>query len=98
MIKKESYGFNSFAGLRVGEIQQKTDRNSWNHVPSKENIADILTKGAPPNTLGPSSTWQAGRVPPIPGIGIGIGMGPIPIPVSVSVWNNQYRYRYESSA
>ena len=60
MIKKESYGFNSFAGLRVGEIQQKTDRNAWSHIPSKENIADILTKGAPPSTLGPGSTWQTG--------------------------------------
>ena len=28
MIRKESYGFDSFAGLRVGEIQQKTDRNA----------------------------------------------------------------------
>ena len=44
----------------MGEIQQKTDRNTWKHIPSKENIADILTKDAPPNTLGPGSTWQTG--------------------------------------
>ena len=62
MIKKESYGFNSFAGLRVGEIQMKTDRNAWRHIPSKENISDILTKGASPDVLGPNSVWQAGPV------------------------------------
>ena len=62
MIKKESYGFNSFAGLRVGEIQTKTDRNAWKHVPSKQNIADILTKGAPPSMLAPGSAWQCGPI------------------------------------
>ena len=58
MIKKESYGFNSFAGLRVGEIQMKTDKETWRHIPSKQNISDILTRGAPPSMLGPGSVWQ----------------------------------------
>ena len=47
-------------GLRVGEIQQKCDYEDWLHVPSQENISDILTKGAPPNVLGPDSVWQRG--------------------------------------
>ena len=60
MICKDSYGFNTFAGLRVGEIQQKTDMLAWRHVPSKENIADVLTHGAPPSLLGPGSVWYSG--------------------------------------
>ena len=58
MIRKESYGFNTFAGLNLGEIQQKTNRNEWLHIPSKQNISDILTREAPPSVLGPSSVWQ----------------------------------------
>ena len=60
MMKKDSYGFNTFAGLRVGEIQQKTPLNDWHHIPSKENISDILTRGATPDKLGPGTTWQCG--------------------------------------
>ena len=60
MIRKSSYGFNTFAGLRVGEIQLKTNLEDWRHIPSKENIADILTKGAPPSKIGPGSTWMNG--------------------------------------
>ena len=37
MIFKAIYGFNTFAGLRVGEIQQKIDMLAWRHIPSKEN-------------------------------------------------------------
>ena len=60
MIKKDSYGYNTFVGLRVAEIQQKTDVDAWRHIPSAENIADILTKGAKPDKLGPGSIWQCG--------------------------------------
>ena len=52
MIRKESYGFNTFAGLRVGEIQSKTSYDAWKHIPSSENIADILTRGAQSSLLG----------------------------------------------
>ena len=62
MMKKQSYGFNTFAGLRVGEIQQKTNQEEWHHIPSKENISDILTRGATPDKLGPGTTWQGGPV------------------------------------
>ena len=60
MIKKSSYGFNTFAGLRVGEIQNKSDVNSWLYIPSEENLADVLTKGVPPSEIGPDSVWQTG--------------------------------------
>ena len=29
MIQKETYGFNSFATVRIGEIQEKTDKANW---------------------------------------------------------------------
>ena len=32
MIQRETYGFNTFAGLRVGEIQQKTTPVSYTHL------------------------------------------------------------------
>ena len=60
MILKESYGFNTFVGLRVAEVQQKTSLLDWRHIPSKCNISDILTKGVPPSFLGPESEWQNG--------------------------------------
>ena len=60
MMKKSSYGFNTFAALRVGEIQSKTDVENWRHIPSQENISDVLTKGVPPNKLLPGSEWQKG--------------------------------------
>ena len=60
MILKESYGFNTFAGLRVGEIQRKTDVIQWRHIPSQENVSDILTKGASPDTLRVGTAWQTG--------------------------------------
>ena len=60
MIRKDSYWFNTFAGVRVAEIQTKTNVNDWLHVPSNENIADILTKGAPPSEIDQDSVWQNG--------------------------------------
>ena len=60
MILKDSYGFNTFAGLRVAEIQQKTDQAAWLHIPGDENISDILTRGATPDKLSRDSVWQKG--------------------------------------
>ena len=60
MMLKESYGFNTFAGLRVAELQQKTDLKQWLHIPSAENSADILTRGATPNQIGIDSLYQTG--------------------------------------
>ena len=60
MLKKESYGFNTFAALRVGEIQEKCDYEDWAHIPSKENAADVLTKGQTPGKLLENGVWQNG--------------------------------------
>ena len=45
MISKESYGFNTFAANRVGEIQQLTDKSEWYWIPGKLNVADLITHG-----------------------------------------------------
>ena len=60
MIRKESYGFNTFVGLRVAEVQQKTSLADWKHIASKHNISDILTKGVPPTLLDIGTEWQSG--------------------------------------
>ena len=61
MILKDSYQFNTFAGLRVDELQRKTNPEDWLHIPSEANYcADILTKGETPDKLGPDSVWQKG--------------------------------------
>ena len=40
MVRKESYGFNTFAATRVGEIQSGKNAEDWNWIASQQNIAD----------------------------------------------------------
>ena len=60
MIKKASYGFNTFEGNRVGEIHRNSDPQEWHWVEGELNIADILSRGASPIELGEGTTWQRG--------------------------------------
>ena len=60
MIQKESYGFNTFAATRVGEIQENTNREDWFWIESKYNIADWLTRGKRPSEINSESIWQRG--------------------------------------
>lgn len=60
MIQKDSYGFNTFAATRIGEIQEGTDPKDWYWVESKYNIAVWLTRGKKPSKLGFGSSWQDG--------------------------------------
>ena len=60
MIHKESYGFNTFAATRVGEIQEGTEKNNWYWIESKHNIADWLTRGRTPNEIDFNGNWQKG--------------------------------------
>ena len=60
MISKQSYGFNTFAANRIGEIQQRTEPSEWYWLSGKLNIADCLTRGAAPRELGEGSRWQCG--------------------------------------
>ena len=60
MISKESYGFNTFAANRIGEIQHETDPSEWYWLSGKLNIADCVTRGKSPKDLGMDSIWQQG--------------------------------------
>ena len=59
-INKESYGFSTFYVNRVGEIQSTTNCDNWFWVPSGDNPADLITRGAPPSELCSNSFWQNG--------------------------------------
>ena len=59
-IQKESYGFSTFTGVRVGEIQAWTEKNDWYWVEGSKNISDIISRGCDPTELGPDSVWQNG--------------------------------------
>ena len=62
MIHKESYGFNTFAANRIGEIQEGTKKDEWCWIPGKPwvNIADITTRGARLCEIDEDSLWQNG--------------------------------------
>ena len=60
MIQRESYGFNTFAGTRIGEIQAATSPNEWYHVDGDLNISDWLTRGKAPSEIKEGSLWQTG--------------------------------------
>ena len=62
MVQKESYGFNTFAVTRIGEIQSGTDPKDWCRVASEQNIADWLTRGRKPNEIELNIAWQKGPV------------------------------------
>ena len=60
MIQKSSYGFNTFAATRIGEIQEGKSPKNWYWVASKYNIVDFLTRGRKPDDIRLESTWQKG--------------------------------------
>ena len=60
MIQKSSYGFNTFAATRIGEIQGGTNVEDWYWCESKLNIADWLTRGKKPSEINLHSDWQEG--------------------------------------
>lgn len=60
MIQKESYGFNTYAAVRVGEIQEATDPSDWYWIEGQLNIADWTTRGKKPQDISEESKWQLG--------------------------------------
>ena len=60
MIKRHSYGFNTFVAVRIGEIQETTDTDSWYWINGCNNIADWITRRKNPEELDEKSMWQAG--------------------------------------
>ena len=49
MVQKESYGSNTFAVTRIGEIQSGTNPKDRCCVAGEKNKADWLTRGKKPN-------------------------------------------------
>lgn len=45
MLQKESYGFNTYAVIRIGEIQTSTKPDNWKWLESRWNISDWTTRG-----------------------------------------------------
>ena len=60
MIQKQSYGFNTFVAVRIGEIQEFTDPKEWFWIESKLNIADWITRGKEAHDINFGSIWQEG--------------------------------------
>lgn len=49
-----------FVSNRVSEIQNLTEINNWRHVPTKDNPADLLSRGVLPQDLCKSKLWWEG--------------------------------------
>ena len=60
MVHKDSYGFNTYVGNRVGEIHRATQPDEWMWVAGKLNVADLTTRGCSPTQLETNSVWQEG--------------------------------------
>ena len=60
MINKGSYGFNTFAANRIGEIQNYTKASEWFWVPGKLNISDWIARVKDIKDLDDGSLWQNG--------------------------------------
>ena len=59
-IRNPSRMYQVFVANRVGEIQTLTNPNQWRYVPSKENPADLLTRGAAVSMLVSMVSWWHG--------------------------------------
>ncbi|XP_064633630.1 uncharacterized protein LOC135491588 [Lineus longissimus] len=59
-IKRPSRKLKPFVANRVGLIQQHTDPQQWRYVPTKENPADLPSRGVRAKDLAESSLWWDG--------------------------------------
>ena len=57
MINLKSYGFNTFAENRIGEIHQGCYSNEWFWVCSELNISDLITRGCEVSQILEDSEW-----------------------------------------
>ena len=61
-IRGCSRKFKPFVANRVGEIQSLTDPEQWRHVPTKQNPADLLTRGLSVSIRIDEESWWKGPV------------------------------------
>ena len=59
-IKGRSRQFKPFVANRVGEIQSITNPAQWRYVPTKENPADLVSRGSSIDKLNSTSQWVSG--------------------------------------
>ncbi|XP_060846095.1 uncharacterized protein LOC132925744 [Rhopalosiphum padi] len=59
-ITSPSTKWKTFVAHRVGEIQERTSIADWSHVDTKENPADIISRGCCPSKLSSLSLWWFG--------------------------------------
>ncbi|XP_011685530.1 PREDICTED: uncharacterized protein LOC105448572 [Wasmannia auropunctata] len=59
-LTSPSRKWTAFVANRVGEIQRLTKIESWRHISSSNNPADILSRGLDPHELISSSLWWQG--------------------------------------
>lgn len=59
-IRSPSRKYQSFVANRIGEIQTSTNPNKWQHVPSEQNPADLLTREEAVATLVTMEKWWHG--------------------------------------
>ena len=59
-IRKPSRGFKPFVANRIGEIQSSTNPQQWRHVSTKENPADLPTRGTSAANLKDNALWWSG--------------------------------------
>lgn len=59
-IKGQSQKWKSFVAHRVAEINQRSSKNQWFHVNTKENPADIASRGISPSQILQSDLWWQG--------------------------------------
>ena len=59
-IRGCSRKFKPFVANHVGEIQLLTNPQQWKHVPIKQDLADLLTRGLSVSTLIDEESWWKG--------------------------------------
>jgi len=59
-IASQSTKWRTFVAHRVGEIQEKTSVADWDHVDTKDNPADIISRGCCPSKLTNTPLWWYG--------------------------------------
>lgn len=59
-LKTAPNSLKPFVSSRVAEVQEFTNPHFWRHVPSKDNPADVLSRGVNPNQLENLKLWWHG--------------------------------------
>jgi len=59
-ISSESARWKTFVAHRIGEIHETTLISQWHHVSTKDNPADIVSRGCCPSKIGELTLWWIG--------------------------------------